>query len=492
MSDLATGFPKNLAYSIKELSGFSKQSIKVLSDRYTSTAANGDTIKFKLPPNSLIDLSTISIFYEFTVTGSTLNQDFHHPRLSSSIIEQMNIIVNGVQISAINNYNLLYNTLFDLEAGIDNNNKRFLEVIDPSVIYKADTTTNNLITAYRATANNSGAGNDTSRPCAINNFVGFLSSSSTRVIDTNDLGDVIIEIRLASPNICWGSAPGASTSGISTTPSWTIGNIRMTMSRINFASSEYYELKAAKLLDAGLQIGFYDYIFAKGTLQTKGNIAFNYNVNANSLDQIIGTFQRADFNTTNTLVLAFSSNITGGTTNFNNGVTITTANVNLSFMEVVANPQLGFTSSAQQGYYGLGDAFNQSKYFQRAGNGLTTSQYIVNSVMMNPYQLPPEEIWNENLIALGLHNIDMNSGCHPGLRSLADFLKYYFCHILSLENLSGDNQFWRSGLDGKAASINVQWNTTFGTNNTDQVYPVTFNRCTKIITVQAGRLISVV
>ena len=55
-----------------------------------------------------------------------------------------------------------------------------------------------------------------------------------------------------------------------------------------------------------------------------------------------------------------------------------------------------------------------------------------------PQPLEPELIYNENLIALGHNHTDMGIGVHPGCFSLAHFLKYYFCHILSLENLSGE------------------------------------------------------
>ena len=85
----------------------------------------------------------------------------------------------------------------------------------------------------------------------------------------------------------------------------------------------------------------------------------------------------------------------------------------------------------------------------RSGHGcdIATSQWSINSTNIDPYPLPPSEIWNQNLIALGNNNIDFGtSGAHAGCFSLYHFLKYYFCHILSLENLSGDGQMWRSGL----------------------------------------------
>ena len=63
----------------------------------------------------------------------------------------------------------------------------------------------------------------------------------------------------------------------------------------------------------------------------------------------------------------------------------------------------------------IGDAFNQSYYFMRAGADLKTSQWSINSTNIDPYPLPPSEIWNANLIALGNNQIDFGtSGVHPG------------------------------------------------------------------------------
>jgi hypothetical protein len=133
----------------------------------------------------------------------------------------------------------------------------------------------------------------------------------------------------------------------------------------------------------------------------------------------------------------------------------------------------------------------------RPGCDLATSQWSINSTNIDTYPLPPSEIWNQNLIALGNNNIDFGtSGVHPGCFSLYHFLKYYFCHILSLENLSGDGQMWRSGLSGNSSTININYAATFSkigaTDNTENIQPVIFCRSTKILTVRDGRIISVV
>ena len=488
--DLVSGFPKNLAYTLKQLSNFTKQTVKVIPDR-TKGINFGDVSRFKLPSSAMIDFRTISIFADVSLYKGTMGAgntySLHLPRNTASLIQQITITCNGVQICNINDYNLLYNTLYDLEgADFSQTSKRFLENADPSVYFTSGNTNDagtTPITAYTAAANTAGNG-ETNRKIVINNFLGFIGSLSTPVLDLTDTGDVYIEIRWAPTKVLWGTTNTAlAENPYNTDTGCSIDDLRMTCSKINFESSEYYDLKAQKLTSDGLLVGYYDYWTARGTGQVKSSgINVNFNVTTNSLDQCIATFQNNDYQNIKALVLDNADNAT-------------MANVK-TFNQILADP-VTYTTVAGEGGTNIGDAFNQSYYFVRNGTDLATSQWSINSTNVDPYPLPPSEIWNQNLIALGNNNIDFGtSGVHPGCLSLFHFLKYYFCHILSLENISGDGQMWRSGLSGNGSTINVSYSATFnsvgGTNNGSTVQPVIFCRSTKILTIRDGHIISVV
>ena len=66
MKDIATGFPKNLAYTLKQLTNFTKQTVKVIPDRVNAINL-GDVSRFKLPASALIDFCTISIFADVSL-----------------------------------------------------------------------------------------------------------------------------------------------------------------------------------------------------------------------------------------------------------------------------------------------------------------------------------------------------------------------------------------------------------------------------------------
>ena len=249
------------------------------------------------------------------------------------------------------------------------------------------------------------------------------------------------------------------------------------MFKNQFESSEYCFLKTQKLLTDGLLIGYYDYWTSRRTATGKSSgVNVNFNINTNSLEQCIATFQKGYYQTIKPLVL------------HNSG---TKANL------ITYNKFLFDQITDGDAVAGIGDGFNQSYYFMRSAIDLTTSQWSINSTNIDPYPLPPSEIWNQNLIALGNNNIDFGtSGVHSSCISLWHFLKYYFCHILSLENLSGDGQMWRSGLSGNGSTVNINYAATLAgqgaTANTESIQPVTFCRSTKVLTVRDGHVISVV
>ncbi len=93
--DIATGFPKNLAYTLKHLSNFTKQTVKVLPDRVNAVNL-GEVSHFKLTASAMIDFRTISIFADVTLYKGTLNADgggyaLHLPCNTASLIQQITI-----------------------------------------------------------------------------------------------------------------------------------------------------------------------------------------------------------------------------------------------------------------------------------------------------------------------------------------------------------------------------------------------------------------
>jgi hypothetical protein len=270
--------------------------VKLTSSPNTAVEA-GNTFKVRLPPNTLVDLRTLSLFYEGISCTSTGGDGFlRFPRLSSSIIDTLNIYVNGTIIENIQDYGHLYLALYDISAAGDQTAKRYLENSDPS-IYVENTTKDAYDDAtcgkvVKATAFAGGLSKHaTNKVFCINNWLGFLGSSSTPVIDTNDTGVIEIEIRLKNKDILWSTnsdAAGAAHTLVN--PSYKIENISFNINKIVFNDPLYYSLKVSKLLGDGLTIGYQTYICSKSGAQSKStSMNINTNINTNSLDQLILT-----------------------------------------------------------------------------------------------------------------------------------------------------------------------------------------------------------
>lgn len=477
-------FPKNLAYNIKTLTGFSKTCVKLTPDR--NAVAKGETFKVKLPSNTIVDLRTLCFYAKGSCVSGT-GDNLHFPRLTSSLIKTLSVYVNGTLVERIDNYNILYNKLYDLDGGgIDQIAKRHLEIADPSVRYTLDgvfnhTTATPEITTRTATTD------DTNRKLAITNWIGFLSSVSCPCLDTNDLGNIEVEITLADEKVLFAGANAtASTTSALDNPNWNLSDIHFTISKIVFNDPLYYNMKASKLLSSGLQIGYQTYISSKGSVVDKsGSVNVNCTINSTSLDQliccynpetpIIAPLQLFQSNSINT-GLSFSQVLTGYGSDAS-GATLT---------------DIGGQSSANAFHTSAGDLYNQSYFFKSDATGLSTSSIEINNTPLAPQPLEDYEVFTESLIALGNNNIDMAAGIFPGCRSLADFLKYFFVHIVSLENIQ-NGEFYKSGLDGKSSALNVVWKLAYNSSAVSMKQaPYIFAKCTRIMQVNEGNQITII
>jgi hypothetical protein len=85
----------------------------------------------------------------------------------------------------------------------------------------------------------------------------------------------------------------------------------------------------------------------------------------------------------------------------------------------------------------------------------------------------------------------MSSGIHVGCCSLSLFLKYYFSHIVSLENIQ-QGDFHKSGLDGRVSVLNIAWKMVFSSTSTPSYTPYIFCKTTRIMQVMEGHAITII
>lgn len=495
MADM-TSFPKNLVYSLKKLNaGFSKTKVKILPDVGSSgTVKSNGIVRYRISGNGIYDFRSLVHYMTSKCIGtslSPLNVSVHLPRYTSSLIQNISITAGSTVLCSISEYGTLYNALMDMEGGdYSQSSKRCTEMFDPTVRYKTTVGGDSKLTAGKTLNTNDAViafknDGDTGHEVytCINNFLGFAGSLSCPCIDLTDIGEIYLNIQFAPSSVLWQSNNPSGTTAATWTvqPDFELSSMFLTIDRISFQDPLYYNLKTQQLLsNDGLKIGYYDYYLVAGSAQQKSaGVNMNFNVNSASLDQCIATFRHEKYNVINPLVM-YGSLGTGGT----GAVSLDEYNAN---PVAYTNNVVGATGYS---YTDLGDGFANSLAFVRPANDLASTQWSINSINVDPYGLTPIEIYQKNLQYLGFMNQDLgSSGVHVGCKSLFHFLKYYFIDICSLENISGDNQMYVSGLDGRAGGINIQYSATFNTANTTKVYPLIWCRSTRILKIKEGRQI---
>ena len=469
-------FPKNLAYNIKTLSGFSKSTVVLTPDK-SAVVNHGDTIKVKLPSNTIVDLRTFTMHFKGTALADGASSKMHFPRLTSSLIKTLAVYINGTLIERIDNYNTLYNKLYDLDGGgVDQTAKRFLENSDPSIGYKTAANSTDVSGGNRVNKTLIATASDTKQKMMVNNWLGFLSTASCPCPDTNDLNNVEIEITFDNEKVLWG-AGGATASNniVSAGAAYKLEDVKFTIAKIVFNDPLYYNLKASKMLSSGLMVGYQTYVTSKQASFLKGSsINVLTTVNTTSLDQIICCLQSSDTSISK-LQLAGANNKDKG----------------LTFNEVFPTAYAAQAVNTNEDDVVAGDLYNNSWYFRSDATGLVSSSIEINNTPLMPQPLDDATVYNETLISLGNLNQDMSSGIHPGCCSLSLFLKYYFTHIVSLENIQ-QGDFYKSGLDGRASALNIALKLVFDGTSTESFTPYIFCKTTRIMQINEGHSVTVV
>lgn len=462
------GFPKNLAYNLKRLQGsIIKQKILINSDK--SSYVGNDRATFNFPIGRMIDTRSIVA----TAKCSTNNAGNNFPRGGlNSLIESLQITANSRVIQSTQNYNFIWNALADVSGYFsqEQQSKRIYENFDPSISHTNTIGEGAPVLAINTTAN---ADTAESYNFCVNQWLGFFSSSAP-TINTNDIGAITLQINFAPDSVLWlGCLNNANT--IATAGGYKVEEFVLSMDTVTFTNSLYYDLVKSQLEAGGLNIAYNDYLISQGSSVAKSSTGITYTAqfSTNSLDMLIATFRPASYNTASILLLG-------------NAVLDLTTRANergssVTYPQILADP------AANEGNHG---GFNQCVYFQRDGGGINSSTYYINSqvMTMNTNNI---QIFNNTLQALDYANLDIASGgLHAGALSTGFYNRNYFVDILSLENLSGDNNNWVSGLGGNGGVIQVQYNAKF-TTLTNNVLPVIIAKVSKIMNIKIGRNIDI-
>ena len=465
-TEIPNGLPNTFFYNINKLAGsHAKNQIKVMADRPDGNKPN-NIVNFRIPIGSLFCLDSLTLFWKTTLSGTN---PCIPARYSSSFIKRLAISVNNVTISQIDDYNLLYNLMADhnnkgLSKGIGG------EFLDNSIIWGEGTpsSTQSALTATNALL--ASTPNQTDIQMIVNNFIGFLGSSSTKYIPTDRFGEIVLSIQLASPYECLGGTAEATSVTYNDTD-YTLNDMYLTMEAISFSDDSYYNSIGNK----DLMYSFDDYILTKfaDTTKTSGINATCY-LSANSIDWVAGTAIRAQS--------APKKMVGWGSLGAGDGSTDKVVNVYQYLSDPVA-----YVNNVDVTTHG--DGFFNTEYLLRDLQGITSAQVSINNKALNYSSFNKHEIFNNNLLALGYENVDTSANSLINTCvSIFHYFKYYGAVFQSLQVIDKDN-YYISGLSSAGSSCSVNMNMKFS-GGTYAITPVIIAKMTKVLKVKAGRMVS--
>ncbi len=458
--------PRQFFYNLSKLNGsLSKNVLKVSADRPDGNQA-GNIVNFRLPIGALLNLESLAIWWKATMSGTN---PAHPARYSSSFIKRMSISINNVVVQTIEDYALLYSLM------ADHNNKDRTKSIggdfdDNSVIFTEANPTGSAQTAITATnALLASTTNQSDVQMKVNNFLGFLGSTTTPVIPTDRMGEVVISCTLSQPYECLGGSAEASSVTYANN-SFTLDNMYLTCETLSFSDDSYYNSINSK----DLMFGFNDYILTKfaPTTKTSGINATTY-ISANSIDWVAGTAVVAQ-SQPKTMV-AYGGDGDGASANV------------INMFKYLSDPVTYVNNKTGNS----GDGFYSVEALKRDLQGIDTSSFSINNKQLNYAPLNAYEVYQNNLCALGYEGVNASAdGFHPTITSLPVYFKYYGACWQSLQLIDKD-QFNISGLSSAGSSCSINWSCKFKGNATYDITPVIIAKLSKVLHVKAGRNISV-
>ena len=498
--DIPPSIPNGMLYRCKQILGISKQSLKLVPLSGQTSVSNGQKIIFSLPPNSLVDLSTLEFNFQGITqhrgngttgggTGTGTNcanvvQKAFFPRNTASLIENLEVKINGQSRQNINQYGYLFNILNDYTCGVDSAAKNRIGMnTDPS-----NKTIYNYGQPTRYAGYPHGNTNDTVGNSAwdqdyytVRQWLGILGgNTSTTIIDTSLYGDITIEITLAPSDVLMLSNPTGTTVSYSAStntengcafvagstaaatngayPSnvtgnsngYVLQNIGFIITRYDMPSSYYQAV--ASVLESGAVFKLYypNYSVFLGSAYALGSTTTTrFNISTQSLDMVIATRQVQDRGINQAPIL--------GTPSTNYQALVSTASWGTygeygSYAYTFRNALLN----------GCSKTLNNSKYFVRNGDGINYGTFIVGAVRLIPEYV--YEQFNGILRAWNNQN-DLLGGVYEGIQSLAHYQTQFYGHILSLNVTNEHDLYTVSGLNASATPISISWEAT-GTGGT--------------------------
>jgi hypothetical protein len=485
-------YPNNLGARINHITNYSTNSVKLNPDNSQTELVDitsGARIQFTLPPNSLVDLSSFSVYADFetavaaTSTAGTEVRPHFLTRNANSLIRRLIVEVGGQTVSDIEDYNRIQQIFSDYQFGIEGSSKKLLSNIDP--LDKRGTTLiqTSALRPVLVAVPTADVRLDL-RPICLTQFLGWLGGGAgVKYIDTQLTGNVKITFELAPANnvlfrgVNCSVATGAIATPVAgledvactTQAKYSLKKVFATIKKASIDDGVYFNSITAAL-SSGIPFEYkYNHFYQTKSNTTNGDLQMRYELMSNSVDMCFLSFYENTYNTAvaNLPNLSSLHNLDIG------GVLDLRAPVN-NAKDLSA---LGFTNCFCSGY------------FKRNGSFIKNAKFYINGERLPQYDMEPPQIYNQSLIDFGIHD-DTANGIYYGINSFESWKRNYWVATARLSHVCNDDTYI-SGFNANGVPLTIGVETTSDGVAT-AVYTAQLHiMTTQVMSVYAGRQINI-
>jgi hypothetical protein len=489
-------YPNNLGARINHITNYSTNSVKLNPDNSQTELVDitsGARIQFTLPPNSLVDLSSFSVYADFeTALAASCNaatgvaagafvRPHYLTRNANSLIRRLIVEVGGQTVSDIEDYNRIQQIFSDYQFGIEGSSKKLLSNIDP--LDKRGTTLLQT-SALRVIPN--GVQNVNvkidSRPICLTQFLGWLGGGAgVKYIDTQLTGNVKITFELAPANnvlfrsnICLidgtvGTYAGLADADCATQAKYSLKKVFATIKKASIDDGVYFNSITAAL-SSGIPFEYkYNHFYQTKSNTTNGDLQMRYELMSNSVDMCFLSFYE---NTYNTAVLGLPD-------------ADSVNDVAVGGLDPAVVP---INNAKDLSHLGITNCFC-SGYFKRNGSFIKNAKFYINGERLPQYDMEQPQIYNQSLIDFGIHD-DTANGIYYGINSFESWKRNYWVATARLSHVCNDDTYI-SGFNANGVPLTIGVETVSDGVAT-AVYTAQLHiMTTQVMSVYAGRQINI-
>ena len=515
-------YPSQLKAMATRLSGYSSTIRKLTPHGKADGIVAGDSIKFTLPTNTLVDLRTLKLHMQGWTFGDDNKGVVLFPSLTTSLIDQIVISANGVQIEATpRQWGQIVKMLDDFTAGAEKRrarselSKEHVAAIHPTTgdfyqrCCKVETATGGTYQSIAYPTVRPGT-REYGWPMLVDEWPAcFLGTVNPSILSTALTGDITIELRFAPNSVLvnvgvggyavvddgvdwsagggppwigeeaemlWANRVAVSDDDVAKNPRYALNGVHMSVKTIDISDGAFYDwLKA----EVPMSLPFQHFVAQPGQSPATGSLdqTLTMTVNGGSVDCVYGTFYGTDY----TSGMLFPGAHTQPT-------------------DPLLKKSLYPAMPREYRHEGSFGNAQTSRYFQRGSIAVREafeSSFSVNNVQLDyPADLATVFARAKDDFNLGKTG---QTNVNPRLQVLSHFGQAFFVATQKLNFNTGEADTSRilSGLDSRNATVHVQWKTSGKTENDAfnaplQVIPMLYAATTARLNIGAGRVLDLV